>query len=165
VVVVLEMMSFGVAGQQVGSGPLGLRPSPSSSALRLRPSSSAPALRHTGSTPQIFRASSCLTNVVPEHSAPPVAAHRGGLSSPCSMHKSAWCPPTPRRPALHRPRHSRSSSVLSPSRPSQPVAARACWYVSNLGVLTNEQNYKREACGAIDEDAVGERRRAFISQA
>ena len=145
-----------VAGQQAGSGPLGLRPS-SSSALRLRPSSSVPALRLTGSTPQILRASSCLlTNVVPGHSAPGGAAQHGGLSLPC-MQTSAWCPPPPRLP-LHRPRPAHSSY-------SQPVAARACWYVSSLGVLTNEQKYKREACGAIDEDAVGERRRAFISQA
>ena len=151
---------FGVTGQQVGSGPLGLRPS-SSSALRLlvRPPSSVPALHRTASMPQSLRASPSLT----AHSAP-AAAQRGGQLSSLCMQKSAWCPPPPRLP-LHRPRHGHSSSVFSPSRPSQPVAARACWYVSNLGVLTNEQKYKREACGAIDEDAVGERRRAFISQA
>ena len=31
-------------------------------------------------------------------------------------------------------------------------------------MLTNEHKYMREACGAIDEGAIGERRRALISR-
>ena len=31
-------------------------------------------------------------------------------------------------------------------------------------MLTNEHKYMREACGAIDEGAIGERRRALISK-
>ena len=31
-------------------------------------------------------------------------------------------------------------------------------------MLPNEHKYMREACGAIDEDAIGERRRALISR-